>query len=214
MKSINRLIKTAKFLNVAGPIIFLLTIIVLSFTNIILWFNWPCCETSGICYVILLYIYPIFLVINYVIHIITFSKEKGKQKIKCLLIQLWYSFITFLLVAGIGQIIFFSSSQDFLGLKSPDNKISYVVKDQAIFGDGKLSVNSGHIFLKRISNTEQVKGGIESYEVSWKDNESFNLYLTRMNFGDLYYSFSAPDKLEAITKEEYESQTYIKTEKY
>lgn len=152
---------------------------------------------------ILLYAVPVYLLIDLLIHIIS-----GKKKVKAFFVQLLISLLIFAELCFLCFILSLMSPGCMIGVKSPDNSSSFVIKEYKKTDSVYLSVIDRKSSVKQ-SNSAPSKRAIESCEISWVDNENFNFIISDSKRGGVYYSFSSPDKLTEISKEEYESQNYI-----
>lgn len=201
-----------KILNITAAIGFVVVYNIVTFTYIGLCFFGPVCTTSGICMNIWTYVVPIYLLIDLLVHIFINRKEKIKEQILLLLKQLGISFLIFFELVSLSCMLSIISYSCLIEAKSPDNNCSYIIKDKVFLENDNLTViNIDH--SKTESNSVPIQGLLSFCEISWIDNDHFNIFISSSNMGNFYYSYDGPDKLISISEDEYNSHKYINVDK-
>lgn len=210
--------KISILLNIVGPIIFIIFIFLLKFSDLVLYLSWPSVnklDVFGVWFVVIL---PVYFIINLIIHIISAKKE---EKMVMFIKQFGFGFVMYIVLVCITLVVAFSPYNDYLyAYSSPTGDTTYILEEITTKGNERFFIKkkSNLIFSDQICEAEYTKIEHAKYEISWIDNQTFNIKLipssSEKDKTELYYTFQSLQQIETISKDEYEKQKYIKTEEF
>lgn len=210
--------KVSILLNIIIPLIFFLCVIVIEKTNIVLYFSKPVCHKSNdYTGFINGKVMPIYLFIVLIINIIINKNEN--KKFKLFFKQFGIGIIVYLFFVGLVIFIFSPFNRFVFTFKSPDNNTTYIIEEKSELEISSITLKKGsYISSKELSHVEMIEFPYASLEISWIDNQTFNLKIIPPSWNSQkdktaeYYTFKSLEKLEPIEYIDYASKQYIKTE--
>ncbi len=203
-----------KILNISGSVLFALLFVLLFKTNLPLKFSWPTVKNIDLIFCLFISMF-LYYFIDIIVNVM-FSKKDS--------IQLKISTACFVVLFFIGGSIFMLADSFFNPIshafKSPDGS-TYIISERPLKESSSVCIKKMNSLFssKNISEPEVIEISRTDTEISWIDDNSFNLkfsphYDTNKDVEDQYYTYDFEDGFEKITKEDYDSQKYVKTDNF
>lgn len=205
------------FLNLIIPLILFLFVILFEKTNISLYFSKPVSYKSDYSGKIFLIVMPIYEIILLIIQ--AKANKNKNNKVKSFFKQFFIGAVVYSLFFAIYLPSGFFYNYYAYTFKSPDNKTTYIFESESRIENSSFTLKKGsYISSKKLDYISIVKFPCASIEVSWIDNQTFNLKFIPPSWESQkdktaeYYTFKSLEKLEPIEYSDYVSKQYIKTE--
>ena len=201
-------------LNISGPVLFAILFILLFKTNLPLKFCWPTVKKLD-----LIFGFFITMILYYIFDMIVNALTSKINSI-----QFKISTACFVVLFFIGGPIYMLADiftdQISHASKSPDGS-TYIISERPLKECSNVCIKKmiSSFSSEEISKKEVIEISCMDTEISWIDDNSFNLkfsphYDTKKEIEDQYYTYDFEDGFEKITKEDYDSQKYVKTDNF
>lgn len=205
-------------LNVIIPILFWICLDIIYKTDIVLYFSKPVStKPVGI---IALIIFPLYLIINFVIHTCIYVKRNGKNKALLIFKQIIVSFVLYVLIFNISLMYSSLFKTIVFEFKSPDNKTTYIFEEISQRYSSSITIKKGNYISAEEQTCIETNYSRAAIEVSWIDDQYFNIKLLpppdqegKEDIKALCYTYTSSKQFEEVEESEYDSQKYIKTDK-